>query len=1048
VRVDQPAFLWLLLLGLPLTWWAWRSLSVFTAGRRATTIGVRLVVLLVLVLLLAGLQTEQTHRDLTVVAVADASLSVQQFAKAPRVGEPPEPPQAPQAPHGNAALGADAKFHDWLRDWLRLVSDERRPDDRFAFVRFDGLPMVARSATTAVDFEGAMLVQNSDGTDVAAAIRTALAVFPTDSGKRMVLAWDGRDTQSGEGQIMAAAREARAMNVPIDVLPVPYEVQREVMIDGVYAPVEARRDQTVSVTVALAATHRAAGTLYLRHNGQRLDLTPDQPGDGLAISPDQWLGTDADELGRFVARRTIDVPISRQGVNRFEARFVADDGNDAVTVNNRLETFTLVRGTRRGLVVQNVEGDAGRLLADVLERDGIASDTVQGGEQLPFDPVDLQAYDAVIMHNVPAEQVSDAQQKALLRYVQDMGGGLIAVGGPDGFGAGNWDNTTLDQHLFAVRSRLPDRKMMPSGALVIVLDRSGSMSDLVTGTTQTKQMIANDAAVEAVRTLFRRDLLGVIAFDFGPRWIVPFGENDDPLRAINAIGQIVPEGGTDIYPALNQAYDALSRLDDREVAVKHVILLTDGESRPGNTRATIARFKDAGITLSTVGVGDEVNDVLLASLAGKTGGNYHKVTDPRKLPKIFIKEARSVRRSLIREVTFDPRVVGDGSRLVETLPKLPALDGLVVTSARQEPTVSTAIVGPEGEPLFAHWRVGLGQSAAFTSDATTRWSSAWVSGGAFAEFWQTVVRGIARPPAARGYDLRITREGRRIKVELDAAALDERGQSRQLINGLAVVGTLIDPRDETRTIRLPQTAPGRYETELPESGPGSYVVSLIAQQPDGQRRAVIGGWSAPPGVELRTFSSDTARVRQIAALTGGRVLDPASTDANLLFKRDRPFVSRSVRPLWLPLLVLLLALVIADVATRRFAVDVARAARRLWANLTRYRQSGQREQEVATSLGALRDRARSPTDHTQPAAAPTDPSPPKLSFAQRRQQQQRATTPPAPTSQRGTPPTSATAAGEPGDDRADTDTDTDTDDATTRRLLAARRRKQQEQRDA
>ena len=59
--------------------------------------------------------------------------------------------------------------------------------------------------------------------------------------------------------------------VVIDVLPVAYDIGEEVMVEGVYTPLEADEGQTVPVRVVLRATTRAAGRLQLRHDGEALD---------------------------------------------------------------------------------------------------------------------------------------------------------------------------------------------------------------------------------------------------------------------------------------------------------------------------------------------------------------------------------------------------------------------------------------------------------------------------------------------------------------------------------------------------------------------------------------------------------------------------------------------------------------------------------------------------------------------------------------------------------------------------------------------------------
>src|SRR5690606_22001495 len=98
--------------------------------------------------------------------------------------------------------------------------------------------------------------------------------------------------------------------------------------------------------------------------------------------------------------------------------------------------------------------------------------------------------------------------------VADTGGGLVVMGGPDSFGAGGWTNSPLSQ-IFPVDCQLPAQLVLSTGALVIVIDRSGSMAAPVANTPMTQQQVAAEAAVMAIATLFPRDLVGVVSFNSG-----------------------------------------------------------------------------------------------------------------------------------------------------------------------------------------------------------------------------------------------------------------------------------------------------------------------------------------------------------------------------------------------------------------------------------------------------------------------------------------------------------------------------------------------------
>jgi len=941
IRFDHPEYLWLLLLAAPIVWLGMRSLAALEPARRWTAIGLRLAVLAVLVLMLAGLQAVKTHDDLTVIAVIDQSESVRRFAR------PPTDKQgvAPDAPDGQGA----EDFSQWARSFLKDSASDRRGGDRLGLVTYDGRSTVRALPSEAADLESGTIDQPTEGTDSAGAVRAAMALFPPDSGQRIVLVTDGNDTS---GDLEAAAREAAAAGITIDILPALYQVEHEVMVERLFAPNEAREGQTVPLRVVLRATRPADGLVQIIHDDTPIDLNGDAPGRGAPVGKSDWTleeatakntegatlaeGVSADTsggeslLGRYVAVREVDVPMGFTGVNKFRAIFEPAEGEDTMQVNNRAEAFTLVSGKGRVLFVDNIGGESGSILPRALQSRGIELDVVPPRE-MPSSLDRMQRYDAIILQNVPYDAVTPPQQRMMVKYVHDLGGGLVMLGGPDSFGAGGWTNSDLDKYILPVSCQIPSQTILPSGALVLVIDRSGSMGSPVGGTNRSQQEVANEAAVLALNTLYPQDMVGVIAFDDQVHTIVKLQMNSDPVAVAKAMRSLTPGGGTDVYIGLQKAFEELEPLTVQDAAVKHIILLTDGESQepaPGAYIKLAANMRKNGISLSTIGVGDGHNAQLLNQLASMGNGKYHPVTNPANLPQVFIKEAKTIRKNLVKEVPFVPTVLPTGSPIMSNLSGVPMLKGLVLTGEKRDPRILMPMVGPEGEPVFAHWQVGLGRSAAFTSDATNRWATNWLSWGGYPDFWSRTVRSIARPSATRDADLLVAIRDGQLNVQLDAAFDAEPATGRRLRSGsfgnfLDVKGSVLKPDGTVETITLDQTGPGQYRADALADQTGNYVVSLFIESPDGTRRAVFGGAGRPPGEELRRFKSNTAVLKQIAQITNGRILDPASPQTAGLFDRTVPFETRSVRPLWRTLLYWLIALFMLDVACRRIAWDPA-----------------------------------------------------------------------------------------------------------------------------
>ena len=376
--------------------------------------------------------------------------------------------------------------------------------------------------------------------------------------------------------------------------------------------------------------------------------------------------------------------------------------NDTVTVNNRAEAFTLVQGRGRVLLVDNVGGDSGLVLPQALSERQLNLDVVRP-DGFPRDLAELTRYDAVLFQNVPADRITQSQQAMLARYVNDLGGGFVMLGGPDSFGAGGWTNSVIDEQILPVDCQIPSQTILPSGAVVIVIDRSGSMGAAVDASGQTQMRLAAEAAALAIGTLYPHDLVGVVAFDSFATWVVPLEKNDNPNATMKTVRSIREGGGTDILAGLDAAYRALiaNTTDLRESSIKHVILLSDGGSG-GNFLPLINDFNRANISLSTVGVGSGHDVKLLESLAINAGGQYHPIDDSNDLPQVFIKEVRTVRKNLIREVNFTPQLVNTGSPVTANLGALPELQGLVLTGPQVRPADRHAAAGARGRAAVCH----------------------------------------------------------------------------------------------------------------------------------------------------------------------------------------------------------------------------------------------------------------------------------------------------------------------------------------------------------
>ncbi|TVQ32624.1 MAG: VWA domain-containing protein [Phycisphaeraceae bacterium] len=900
---EQPLWLLLILLAIPLGWLALRWFHTMSRARAWSSVVLRALLIALIAGMLAGASAVRTTERLAVIALIDVSDSARSFVD-----------------YGTDSEGRPLTSVQWMRDWLMQATQDRRHEDLFGLIAFDGAAAALLTPFppgVSGDFtlqDAPLDVRMVEGTNIAEAIRLASAVAPPDAARRFVLISDGNQTA---GDALAAAREASGgggaasrAGTPIDVVPLSFNIRREVMIEFLDAPPQAQSESTVMVRIGMRAIGPASGTLFLSREGERIDLSPGRPSAGRRLEL---------EPGRHV--ELVEVKLDERTLHRFEAVFEPDDpAMDTVLANNRAEAFTVTPGRGSVLIVDGAgEGDPdgpGRFLAGALQRAGLEVEMVHPAAA-PSDLLSLHAYDLVILNNVGADELPRRTQSLLADYVNRLGGGLVMAGGPASFGAGGWRGSPIEP-ILPVGLEIPEQLIKPSAAIMIVLDTSGSMAMRVLGGMRTQQEIANEAAALAIESLDPQDLVGVLEFNHVQREVVPLGPNSNPQDAADRVRRLTPGGGTDLYPALDYAGRQLEGVDAN---VRHVIVLSDGVSRgdPNYGFSIAERLSAQGITVTTIAVGDMADVPTLQGIADAGGGKFHRVLDPYGLPRIFINEIRVIRRPLVREGLFTPVVPASGSPLMAGVPRQwPQLRGVVLTQEREEPTITYAAYTSEGEPLLAHWNVGLGQVAAFTSD-TYDWARPWLEGGweGFAALWTQVARSVSRPTTAGATQLSTEVVDDRLRIRYEA--LDDDGAPLDM---LTVPGAVYAPDDATpRDIRLSQTGPGLYETTIDAEASGNYIIALTPRQGGQAMPPVIGGVSRSIGAEFRRLQSDIGFLSRIAEETGGRVLDSDRPERADLFNRADLQPVRAATPIWRTLMIWCLLVLLLDVATRRVAWD-------------------------------------------------------------------------------------------------------------------------------
>ncbi|KYF91267.1 hypothetical protein BE18_00550, partial [Sorangium cellulosum] len=685
------------------------------------------------------------------------------------------------------------------------------------------------------------------GSNLQAALQLAYGLYPPGYLKRAVLMSDGVQT---DGDLLAEANRARDFGVRLFSIPYRRPAPPEVAVRELRMPDRVKVGETFEIHADIYAS-RATKARARLFQGEALN--------GLEGIRDLELKAGPND----VVFKSV-VRIAGQVTYALELDQIADD---KFKENNRYATTIDVPGRPSVLYIEGTPQHAGPL-SSALTAQQLDVD-VRPPAGFPGSLKEMERYDFLIVSDTPKEALSLQGQEIIESYVRDLGGGFLFAGGESGYGLGGWYRTTIER-ILPVRMDNERKKDMPSVAMALVMDRSGSMTGL-------PLEMAKAAAKATAGVLSSDDLIEVIAFDSAPTRYVKMQPARNRSRIAGEIARIQPGGGTEIFAALDAAYQDMTVTQARK---KHVILLTDGKASTGGIRDLVSAMIAESITVTTVGLGNDLDEQLLKMIADVGGGRFHAVPDPNNLPRIFTKETEMVARAAAVEEWFPVTQVGDAAFLrgidVRTAPNL---HGYVSTKLKPPPAQELLTSDTE-EPILARWRVGLGWTLAWTSDVKARWAVEWLRWPGFEKFWGQLIHEHMRQKHRRELDMKAEIVDGELRASVDAFGADDRFENN-LTSRLSIIGP--EPGGATRVVDMRQTAPGRYETALALDRYGSFLLRAehLREAEDGSLRPVAvsyGHVSNPYPREYASFEPELATLEKAATSTGG-VVDPTGVAA-------------------------------------------------------------------------------------------------------------------------------------------------------------------------
>ncbi len=840
----------LLILIVPLLFlYFWRARSAAFGG------GVRMAILAVVVLLAAVPFAPLGGKGIDVVVVADLSRSMPGESRAR------------------------------LLEIVSLLEQQRSEGDRVGIVTYGRDARIERLPEEFGDAAAFVQQVDGDGSDLGGAISLAASLVPRGRPGRIVVLSDG---EANGAPVDAAAHEAAVRGLPIDFRMFRRGEAADIAVESLDLPGVLDEREPFQFTATVRTDRTVTSDVILFRDDVEISRTSStfEPG-----------------ATQITFRDLVDRP----GVARYRLELTAKD--DRVPENNVGDGAVRVEAPATILLV-NSSGRPSNL-SRALAAGKLNVHTI-APSALPRDVAGLLAYRAVILENVPASDAGPEALSALVRFTNDLGGGVLLTGGGASFGVGGYFKSALDPYL-PVSMEIKNEHRKLSLAMAVVLDRSGSMA-MAAADGRTKMDLANLGTCAAIETLGPLDEVGVIAVDSAAHVVTPLmsAENKDQIcdevRRIQSMG-----GGIFTYTAL---VTAATMVQESDKGTRHIVLFADAADaeEPGEYQRLLSTLTPIGITVSVIGLGSEsdADAAFLKDIAARGGGRIHFTESAEELPRLFAQEAITVARSSFVTEPTAARALGDMVLLGDPPSSpFPTVDGYNLTYLRPGATMGVVTTDEYEAPVLAFWHRGLGRVAALTTEVDGEYSARLNAWRDFQGFAIGLGRWLLGGDPPTDTFARIERQGGQgiVRVELNP----DRPKSGNDVR--AATATIIVPGSSSaEPMKLPMAwvDEDTLEARFPVHTAGMYLGAVQLGNGDILSLAPLSLPYSPEFEPRHDSAAGEKTLREISRVTGG----VERTTWNDVFD-PRGLAGRQVRDLVLPLALALLLLHLIEVAGRR-----------------------------------------------------------------------------------------------------------------------------------
>ena len=593
-------------------------------------------------------------------------------------------------------------------------------DYRLGIVKFgyDQKYVAELSSDSSGAYEKYLTSEDPDttATDLASAIKYTSTLFKNPNTAKIVVISDGVETDNAALSVIKAVA---ADGIKVDTVHFPNEEHDEIQLVNVNIPTQ---------DIVL-------GENFLAELAFKSNLRSEQPIKITVYDNEEAVGETSFTMSKSEETVMVALTIEERGMHQFS--FKIENENDTITKNNEYHTFINLEIFENILILEGKQ-DNGKALKELLgEKYNVVSLSFDKDlTAIPATIEELVDYEQIILVNVAYSDMAKVGgfEETLNRYVYELGGGLLTVGGendivggtqvPHAYNRNDIANSTYFKQMLPINAI----DYTPPIAVMLVIDTSASMSG-------GRLPAAVQGAEACLDSLNDRDFCGVMTFATRSSeavQVLPVSQRENLLEIIRDIDSddSSASGGTIFSDAIMRAGLALSVIDN--VERKHIIMVTDGN--PGDTYETYIKYVEdnmaSGITMSIITVGniDSGLSKKMTDTATAGGGKFYNIKEGayETIPELM---QQDLALEAIAEIEFGEEfflTIKDRTSIVygieeNAIPTLSGYYGTVVKNGATVPLMNKYV------PIYAQWQYGKGNVGSFMCDLNGLWSGKFMA---------------------------------------------------------------------------------------------------------------------------------------------------------------------------------------------------------------------------------------------------------------------------------------------------------------------------------